>query len=204
MSQTIEFEINKQFKNYIVIVKTMSKDKEKSFYDTYGKDALVFGYVMKLKIKYRYFRTAKTFKKMHYSDEDNEVGSKMQRVFTSYSGIPSYKLQEIVSVLNYYHINYIIVDKIQNYKITHVRQFKDNNYDAYYQKGLYYKRILTKIKSINKFLRVNSDSGEIIYLIYDIERCMNDYLKRAKILNNDKVKKLGNEKWNQKKKNINF
>ena len=43
MSQTVEFEMNKQLKNYIVIVKNMSEDREKSFYDAYGKDALVFG-----------------------------------------------------------------------------------------------------------------------------------------------------------------
>ena len=32
MSETVEFEIKKQFKNYLVIVKTMSNDREKSFY----------------------------------------------------------------------------------------------------------------------------------------------------------------------------
>ena len=34
MSQTVEFEMNKQLKNYIVIVKNMSEDREKSFYET--------------------------------------------------------------------------------------------------------------------------------------------------------------------------
>ena len=29
MSQTVEFEMNKQLKNYIVIVKNMSEDREK-------------------------------------------------------------------------------------------------------------------------------------------------------------------------------
>ena len=50
MSETIEFEIKKQFNNYLIVVKTMSNDKEESFYNAYGKDALVFGYVMKSKI----------------------------------------------------------------------------------------------------------------------------------------------------------
>ena len=114
MSETVEFEIKNQFKNYLVIVKTMSNDREKSFYSAYGKDALIFGYIMKSKIIYRNFYVAKTFKKLHYFDRDSE---KRQKVFTSYSEIPSYKLKEIISVLDYYHINYIIVDKIQNYKV---------------------------------------------------------------------------------------
>ena len=105
MSETVEFEIKNQFKNYLVIVKTMSNDREKSFYSAYGKDALIFGYIMKSKIIYRNFYVAKTFKKLHYFDRDSE---KRQKVFTSYSEIPSYKLKEIISVLDYYHINYII------------------------------------------------------------------------------------------------
>lgn len=177
MSETVEFEIKNQFKNYLVIVKTMSNDREKSFYSAYGKDALIFGYIIKSKIIYRNFYVAKTFKKLHYFDRDSE---KRQKVFTSYSEIPSYKLKEIISVLDYYHINYIIVDKIQNYKVLNMRQFKDNSYENYYQKGLYYKRILYKIKTINIFLRSYSDSGEILYLIYDIERCIDDYRKKFK------------------------
>ena len=182
MPETVEFEIKKQFKNYLIIVKTMSDDREKSFYNAYGKDALVLGYVMKLKIKYRNFQISKTFKKLHYFNESAGEEQKKQNVFTSYSRIPSYKLQEIINVLDYYHINYIIIDKMQNYEITRMRQFKDNNYEIYYQRGLYYKRILHKIKNINKFLRSNSDSGEILYLIYDIERCMADYQKKYKNL----------------------
>ena len=182
MPETVEFEIKKQFKNYLIVVKTMSDDREKSFYNAYGKDALVLGYVMKLKIKYRNFQISKTFKKLHYFDKNTGAKEKRQSIFTSYSGVSSDKLQEIINVLDYYHINYIIIDKMQNYEITRMRQFKDNNYEIYYQKGLYYKRILHKIKNINKFLRSNSDSGEILYLIYDIERCMADYQKKYKNL----------------------
>ena len=38
MSQTVEFEMNKQLKNYIVIVKNMSEDREKSFYENTDLD----------------------------------------------------------------------------------------------------------------------------------------------------------------------
>lgn len=193
MSETVEFEINKQFKNYIVIVKTMSENREKSFYDAYGKDALVLGYIMKLKIRYRHFRIAKTFKKIHYFDKDSGVEKKTQRVFTAYSGVPAYKLQEMINVLDYYHINYIVVDKMQNYEITHMKQFNDNKYDKHYQKGLYYKRIQNKIKTIDEFLKANSDSGEIMYLIYDIERCIDDYQKRRKSLRLKRNWKMKNE-----------
>ena len=31
MSETVEFEINKQLKNYVVVVKNMSEDREKCF-----------------------------------------------------------------------------------------------------------------------------------------------------------------------------
>lgn len=199
MSETVEFEIKKQFENYLVIVKTMSNDREKSFYNAYGKDALILGYVMKSKIGYRNFHVAKTFKKLHYFDKNTGEAQKRQNVFTAYSGVPSYKLQEIISVLDYYHINYIIVDKIQNYEITRMRQFKDNNYESYYQKALYYKRILYKMKNINRFLRANSDSGEILYLIYDIERCIDDYRKKYKNLKNKK--KIGKKENEARRRN---
>ena len=80
MSETVEFEIKKQFKNFLVIVKTMSSDREKSFYIAYGKDALVFGYVMKSKIRYRNFRVAKMFKKLHYFDKKAGEGQKRIRL----------------------------------------------------------------------------------------------------------------------------
>ena len=183
MSETIEFEINKQFGNYLVLIKTMSKDREKCFYRAYGKNALVLGYVMKATIQYRNFKITKTFQKLHYLEKTEKAKPKMQHVFTAYSNVPSYRLQEIVSVLDYYHINYIMVDKMQNYSITSIQHFKDNRYEHYYQKGLYYKRILYKIKNINRFLRAISDNGEILYLIYDIERCIKDYQKNFKLKN---------------------
>ena len=104
MPETVEFEIKKQFKNYLIIVKTMSDDREKSFYNAYSKDALVLGYVMKLKIKYRNFQISKTFKKLHYFDKNTGAKEKRQSIFTSYSGVSSDKLQEIINVLDYYHM----------------------------------------------------------------------------------------------------
>ena len=94
-------------------------------------------------------------------------------------------------MLDYCHINYIIVDKTQNYNIISIRQFEDNRYESYYQQSVYYKRILYKIKTINRFLRANSDSGEILYLIYDIERCIDDYRKKYKNLKRKQEKKNG-------------
>ena len=96
MSQTVEFEMNKQLKNYIVIVKNMSEDREKSFYDAYGKDALVFGYIMKQKIRYRSFQISKTLRKMKCFNEICKEKKKKERIFTAYSGVPSYKIQEII------------------------------------------------------------------------------------------------------------
>ena len=49
------------------------------------------------------------------------------------------------------------------------------------------KYFITTEQSINEFLRNNSDSGEIMYLIYDIERCIDDYCKRNKEKNNGKL-----------------
>ena len=86
MSETIEFEMNKQLKDYVVIVKNMSKDREKCFYDAYGKDALVFGYVMKQKIKYRSFSVSKTLRKMQYFNKENSISAKKEKVFTGFTG----------------------------------------------------------------------------------------------------------------------
>ena len=75
-----------------------------------------------------------------------------------------------------------------------MEQFKDNSYENYYQRGLYYKRILYKIKNINRFLKSNANSGEILYLIYDIERCIGDFRKKYKNLKNkEKIGKKENE-----------
>ena len=76
MSETVEFEIKKQFINYLIIVKTMSNDREECLYNAYGKDALVLSYVMKAQIRYRNFHISKTFKKLHYFDKKAGEGQK--------------------------------------------------------------------------------------------------------------------------------
>lgn len=189
----METEYHQKYPNSILLVLSGN------FYNVYGKDALVLSYVMKAQIRYSNFHISKTFKKLHYFDKKAGEGQKRQKVFTAYSGIPAYKLKEIISALEYYHINYIIVDKMQNYQIIHMAQFKDNNYGNYYQKGLYYKRILYKIKNINSFLKSNANSGEILYLIYDIERCIGDFRKKYKNLKNkEKIGKRENENRRRK------
>lgn len=92
MSETVEFEINKQFKNFVVVVKNMSENREKSFYDAYGKDALVFGYIMKQKIRYRNFRVSKTLRKMQCFNEDDEKNRR--------------KRKSLRPTVAYHHINF--------------------------------------------------------------------------------------------------
>lgn len=178
MNQTMEMEINKEFNDYVVLYKTMSKDRTKGFYTVYGKDAIVFAYLLKQKIRYKYLSIAKVVKKMLCFNKKSDEKNKKEKVFTSTCTVPLYKLNEVTSVLNYNHVNYMIVDKIENCSITTKKEFKANKYDECYTKGLRYKRIIPKINSIIAFLRGNSDSGEIMYLIYDIERCIDDFKKR--------------------------
>lgn len=176
MNQTMEVEINKEFENYIVIYKTMSDDRTKGFYRVYGKNAIVFAYLLKLKIRYKYINVAKVKRKMLSSNKKED--NKKEKVFTSYVSVPLQKFNEIVSVLNYNHANYMIIDKAANYNVMVRKEFKANKYDYYYNKGLHYIRILPKINTIESFLERNSDNGEIMYLIYDIERSINDFKKR--------------------------
>ena len=176
MNQTMEAEINKEFENYIVIYKTMSEDRTKGFYRVYGKDAIVFAFLLKLKIRYKYINVAKVKRKMLSSNKEED--NKKEKVFTSYVSVPLHKFNEIVSVLNYNHANYMIIDKAANYNVMVRKEFKANKYDYYYNKGLHYIRILPKINTIESFLERNSDNGEIMYLIYDIERSIDDFKKR--------------------------
>lgn len=117
MSETVEFEIKKQFINYLIIVKTMSNDREECLYNAYGKDALILSYVIKSKIRYRNFLVAKTFKKLHYFDKNAGEAQRGQNVFTAYSGIPAYKLKEIVSALDYYHKTILLLIKCKIIKL---------------------------------------------------------------------------------------
>ena len=83
MNQTMEVEINKEFENYIVIYKTMSDDRTKGFYRVYGKDAIVFAYLLKLKIRYKYINVAKVKRKMLSSNRKEDNKTARSRLYTS-------------------------------------------------------------------------------------------------------------------------
>lgn len=92
-------------------------------------------------------------------------------------GFPSNSYSKVISRLERLKINYLILDKRNNYEVLEFQNYKNlNNYNEYFEQAK--KEILIKIRiqKINEYLLKNIKSAHIKEKIYGIE----------KILKNDK------------------
>ena len=122
------------------------------FYYVYGKDAYILSDLFGYKL--------------------NEFETNIYSV-----GFPSNSYSKVISRLEQLKINYLILDKRNNYEVLEFENYKNlNNYDEYFEKAK--KEILIKIRiqKINEYLLKNINSAHIKEKIYGIE----------KILKNDK------------------
>lgn len=96
---------------------------------------------------------------------------------TIYScGFPSQSLNKITSKLENKKINYVIVDRRNNYEIEQKEDFKNlNTYDKYYEKAKEEIGTKLRIQKINTYLLENIDKNNIKKLIVNIEELLKKY-----------------------------
>lgn len=150
-------EVNKMLKT----IKQIHKDyiimvKIGNFYHVYGKDAYIISYIFDYRLK-------------------EEKG-------TYTAGFPINSLNKIMAHLEELKINYITLDKRNNYDVDEKLDNKNlNNYSKYYEKAR--KQVVYKIKieKIHNYMKENINKKECKEIILKIEEMINE---RRKISSN--------------------
>lgn len=121
-----------KLENTIKVIKRIHPEdivllKVGTFYHTYSKDAYIISYLFNYQIK---------------------------KVEENYStcGFPKSVINKVKSVLEEKHINYILVNRSENYEVEEEEKFKDNKFMEYYN---------IAHRFVNRKERINS-----IYITY--------------------------------------
>lgn len=119
-------------KNIIDVVKKVHREyvvlvKEGSFYHVYGRDAYIISYLLRYKIK--------------------EIeGIKA-------CGFPKNSINKVVSKLETNKLNYLILDRRNNYDVEELSDNKNlNKYTDIYEKSKDYINKINRIDNVNQFL----------------------------------------------------
>ena len=136
----------KQIHNKDIVLVKIGK-----FYYCYGKDAYIISYFFGYKLN--------LIENIAYS-----------------CGFPSQSLSKVIAKLENKKINYIIVDRRNNYEVEERENYKNlNSYDIYFRKAK--EKIGTKlrIQKINNYLLGNSENNRIKEVLMLIERILQTY-----------------------------
>ena len=124
-----------------------------NFYHIYNKDAEILSYVFKYKIK--------------------ELGENLKEC-----GFPIVVLPKIMAKLEDLKINYLTLDRRNNYDVDTKEDYKNlNNYEKYYEKAHKYINHSKKIKKISNFLEENIEKEDFSELIKRMEDIINERRK---------------------------
>ena len=136
----------KQIHNKDIVLVKIGK-----FYYCYGKDAYIISYFFGYKL--------------------NLIEN------TIYScGFPNQSLSKVISKLENKKINYIIVDRRNNYEVNEKENFKNlNTYDKYYKEAKEKIGIKIRIQKINNYLLGNSNKKNIKELLNMVEKVIIEY-----------------------------
>lgn len=138
--------IIKEVKN--VHQKDIAMIKVGNFYRVYGKDAYIIANMFKYKVA---------------EEEDIVV-----------SGFPVKTLKRVQANLESKKINYLVLDRRDNYAINESVDFKNlNTYDKYYNISKIYINNQKRINNIYEYLVENSGKEELKELLKQIEECIN-------------------------------
>ena len=121
------------------------------FYYCYGKDAYIISYFFEYKL--------------------NLIEN------TIYScGFPRQSLNKIIAKLEKKKINYVIIDRRNNYEVQEVKNFKNlNSYEKYFEKAKEKIGVKLRIQRIGSYLLGNSDKNNIRGLLAKIEKILQEY-----------------------------
>lgn len=120
-----------------------------SFYHAYGKDAIILSYLFNYKIKIQ------------------------ENIYTCGFPLASYK--KVISKLEDKKINYLMVDRRNNYEKDEENDNKNlNTYEEIYKIAHIYIRCKKRIDNINTYLYNNLHNKEIYKKIKEIEEILNE------------------------------
>ena len=115
-----------------------------TFYHIYNKDAEILSYILKYKIK--------------------ELGENHKEC-----GFPLGALPKVTAKLEDLKINYLTLDRRNNYDVDAKEDYKNlNNYEKYYQKAHRYVNNYKRIEKLSDFLKENIE-----------KECFSELIKRA-------------------------
>lgn len=120
-----------------------------TFYYIYGKDSYIISYLF---------------------------GYNLKKIENTYSSaFPKNSLNRIIANLENKKINYIIVDRRNNYEVISGYDNKNlNRYEEFYQKAKEYICVKKRINNINEYLNRNIKQQKIKELLYKIEKVINE------------------------------
>ena len=135
MSETIDLELKRAFPNYVVFIKYNDYEKQKNSrkflepkYIVYKKDAFICSYFLKTNTEMKKCSVAKVQSKLKFGRGQKEEINVLSLAF-------SYKnYSKIVNRLKKLSVNYICVNKTENYYEIERIEFKDNAYYNIYNK----------------------------------------------------------------------
>ena len=143
--------------NIVKTVKEIHKEeivfvKIGKFYQVYGKDAYVMSYLFKYKLK------------------------KVEEIYMC--GFPESSINRVTAKLEEKKINYLILDRRNNYEIEEIYDNKNlNTYFKYFEKARKYINCKIRIDNINNFLIENIGKENFKDIICKMEEIINERRK---------------------------
>ena len=116
-----------------------------TFYHIYNRDCYILSYLFGYKIK-------------ELNIKDRECG------------FPITAFNKVMAKLEEKKINYLVLDRRNNYEVNYKEDFKNSNqYDILYKKANRYVNYKKRIDNINEFLNSNIENTEISKIIASME-----------------------------------
>ena len=116
-----------------------------TFYHIYNRDCYILSYLFGYKIK-------------ELNIKDRECG------------FPITALNKVMAKLEEKKINYLVLDRRNNYEVDYKEDFKNSNqYDILFKKANRYVNYKKRIDNINEFLNSNIENTEISKIIASME-----------------------------------
>ena len=116
-----------------------------SFYHCYNRDAYILSYIFGYKIK-----------SIEKSNKE--------------CGFPISAIEKIIAKLEILKINYVLIDRRDNYDIDEKKDYKKlNEYENFYERANIYLNYKTRIDNINSFLLENMNKKDFRKILGKIE-----------------------------------
>lgn len=121
-----------------------------SFCHCYGRDSYIMSFLFGYKIK----TTEKNYKEC---------------------GFPIKVLDRVLAKLENSKINYLVIDRRNNYDVDEKMNFKNlNNYNKYYEQAHTFINYRTRIENINQFLLKNMNQTNFKQILGKVEQAINE------------------------------